>query len=147
MQSQQKQASIRGRVPKPSPCLLLDKFAGRFSKRGEDRLTRQYCELLVVVPRAFWFARLLDFHQEHVVDHAAVFADIAVLGEHIVDFVIPNNTEILYGVQLQSSYVGKRYSLATGAVTTLFTIPFRECMWQMELSNWTQSYTLSFYFC
>ena len=48
------------------------------------------------------------------------------LDENIVDFVIPNNEEVLYGVQQLSSYVGKRYSLRTGEITTLFTIPFRE---------------------
>ena len=42
-------------------------------------------EQLVVVPAAFGFRRLLDLEQIHVVHHAAVLADLAVLGEHVVD--------------------------------------------------------------
>ena len=66
---------------------------------------------------------------EYIVGNLATSSEkitTTVISENVVDFVIPNNNEILYSVQLQNSLVGKRYSLKTGAVSTLFTIPFRE---------------------
>ena len=40
---------------------------------------------LVIIPARLGFRRLLDLEQIHVVHHAAVLADLAVLGEHVVD--------------------------------------------------------------
>jgi hypothetical protein len=40
---------------------------------------------LVIVPRATRLARRLHLHKIHVVHHATIFAELAVLGEEIID--------------------------------------------------------------
>src|SRR3546814_3115137 len=47
----------------------------------------QSCYDVVVVPRSLRLFGGLDLHQVHVVDHAAVFAHVAVFGKEVVDLV------------------------------------------------------------
>src|SRR5690606_17988713 len=67
--------------------LFLDEFAGGLFEGCIDFIAWQCLDDVVVVPRLFGFGWLLDLHEVHVVDHAAIFAYIAVLGEEVVDLV------------------------------------------------------------
>src|SRR5579863_1318235 len=68
----------------PSGFLLHQRTARQF-ERLEGLTAGDGREQLVVVPAAFRFRRLLHLEQIHVVHHAAVLANVAVLGEHVVD--------------------------------------------------------------
>src|SRR5262245_62760507 len=63
----------------------FDQGAATLLQRPECLVARNGSEQLVEVPWPGRFARRLQLHQVHVVDHAAVLPDAAVLGEEIVD--------------------------------------------------------------
>src|ERR1700727_1976581 len=52
-------------------------------ERAEGLIARDFGENLVVVPWAFRLFGLLDLEQKHAVDHAAVLAQHAVVGEGV----------------------------------------------------------------
>src|SRR3954467_15879061 len=66
------------------PSLLHQRAARQF-QRLERFVARNGREQLVIVPAALRFRWLLDLEQIHVVHHAAVLANPAVLGKHVVD--------------------------------------------------------------
>src|SRR5262245_44775807 len=68
-----------------SPGPSFDQGAATLLQRPERLVARNGGEQLVEVPWSGRFARRLELHQIHVVDHAPVLADAAVLREEIVD--------------------------------------------------------------
>src|SRR5882724_272182 len=54
-------------------------------ERTESLVARHRGDQLVEIPLILGFRWLLDLEQIHVVDHAAVDADLAVFGEEVVD--------------------------------------------------------------
>src|SRR6266481_7255612 len=63
----------------------LDQRALVGAGKLEGLLARNDRDLLVVIPRAFGFRRLLDLEQIHVAHEGAVLADLPVLCHEIVD--------------------------------------------------------------
>src|ERR1044071_1261244 len=80
------------RGPAPSPMCstatawpLLRERAAALRRLDIGFVAGNGGEDLVVVPVLLALVRLLHFHQVHVVDHAAVRADLAAVREHVVD--------------------------------------------------------------
>src|SRR5215475_1881860 len=65
--------------------LFLHQRAARLFQRLERLVAGDGRQQLVIVPAALGLRRFLYLEQIHVVHHAAVLADAAVLGEHVVD--------------------------------------------------------------
>src|SRR5262245_15736111 len=81
-----------------SPGPSFDQRAATLVQRPERLVARNGGEQLVEVPGPGRFARRLQLHQVHVVDHAAVLADAAVLREEIVDRSGPHLGDHRFGV-------------------------------------------------
>src|SRR5262245_57451211 len=81
-----------------SPGASFDQGAATFLQRPKRLVARNGGEQLVEVPWPRRFARRLQLHQVHVVDHAAVLADAAVLREEIVDRSGPHLGDHRFGV-------------------------------------------------
>src|SRR6478672_12310515 len=65
--------------------LFFDQRTATFLQRPKGLVARNSGEQFVHIPGSFRFGRRLKLHQIHVVHHAAVLADMSVLGEKIVD--------------------------------------------------------------
>src|SRR5262245_1020256 len=65
--------------------LFFDERTATLSQRPEGLVARNSGEQFVHIPGPFRFGRRLKQHQIHVVHHAAVLADMSVLGEKVVD--------------------------------------------------------------
>src|SRR6476619_7623540 len=67
------------------PFLFFHQRTARSFQRLERFVAGDRRQQLVVIPARLRFRRLLDLEEIHVMHHAAVLADLAVLGEHVVD--------------------------------------------------------------
>ena len=63
---------------------LLDQRAGALLQGSKGLVAGDDGTKLVVIPFAFRFRRLLDFVDVHIMHHATVFADAAVLRKEVV---------------------------------------------------------------
>src|SRR4051812_2723526 len=68
-----------------APSIWLHQRAAALVQRTEGLVARHGGEQLVKVPLTFGLRRLLHLEQVHVMHHAAVDADLTVLGEEVVD--------------------------------------------------------------
>src|SRR3954449_3605959 len=68
-----------------APSIWLHQRAAALVQRTEGLVARHGGEQLVKVPLTLGLRRLLHLEQVHVMHHAAVDADLAVLGEEVVD--------------------------------------------------------------
>src|SRR5665213_2020137 len=66
------------------PSSLRDEWAAALFQRAEGVISGYGRKPLVDVPFSFRFRRRFDLDEIHVMDHAAVFADMSILREKIV---------------------------------------------------------------
>ena len=102
------------------PCYFFGASGHRPGDRAERLLAVHRLHHLVVVPRIFRFLRRLHLHDVHVVDHGAVGADVAALGEHVVDLGLLQLRHDLVGIgragRLDGLQVGQGGRVGAGLV-------------------------------